>query len=201
MRGSSQIISILFFSVVASAAPNWEIDLSHCENDIEFQAAGFPDTLYIFGSVRKKVESALKGQFIIKNNALFGTTELAMDRCETGIEKRDLLMRDRYLEIRKWPTAKFICDEVPLPPQFNDTHFGARVPFHGKLLLHGVEHSVSGPLSIRRDIDQIQLGFHFEIKMKDYGIATPTYFGVTVRDEVDVTASVKSKLQPLSASQ
>jgi polyisoprenoid-binding protein YceI len=193
------ILSSLFFHLEIFADSNsesWLVDLSTCEHQVEFELRGFPDVISVFGSVKKKQESILKGQLEIANGSLSGAVEIGLETTETGIAKQDLLMKKNYLETDKWKTARFTVSKVTIPGTFSPSQFSAKTfTFEGILLLHGATRKVSGTADLQTEDQIISLRFLFDTDMTDYGIALPQYFGMKLDGNVQVTAGIKGKLQ------
>jgi polyisoprenoid-binding protein YceI len=178
------------------ANESWFLDLSRSEHNVEFDLTGFPDVISVFGSVKKKSESILNGVFFLESNLLSGSAEIGLETIETGIRKQDLLMKKKYLETDKWKSAKFMVERVQLPGKFSPANFFVKaVPFDGTLLLHGVRHKVSGSVDVESNANDLKLRFLFDINMPDYGISLPSYFGMTLTGNVQVSATVRGKLQ------
>jgi polyisoprenoid-binding protein YceI len=104
----------------------------------------------------------------------------------TGIGLRDKHMKEKYLEVPKYPAAVLTVPRsaLKLAP-------GGKVEgdVQGTVTLHGQ----SKPVTVHYDAAAAGQGFavhgKFRINMNDFGITVPTYLGVTVKPDVDVTAS------------
>jgi hypothetical protein len=108
-----------------------------------------------------------------------GTTcDCALDAFDTGIEKRNQHMREKYLETGKWPKATLKVMSV------------ADGKFSGFLTLKGKEKPVSGTAVISKDG---QLEASFSISLDDYGVGVPSWLGVTVAKDVTVTVKGSAK--------
>lgn len=178
------LIAILLtaFSITAGAAQ--ELILSSDKGKVEFLAKGWPALLKING----KGEGAT-GKVLVTDNKANGSIELNLSTFKTGISLRDTHMKDKYLEIKKFPKAVLTLKDVELPKKLK-----GKTKFKGSLKLHGVEKEVSGKLAFKgtkKDINQVKA--EFKLKISDFAIAIPSFKGVTVAEDVkvNVTSDVK----------
>ncbi len=104
----------------------------------------------------------------------------------TGIELRDRHMKEKYLEVPKFPSAVLIVARaaLKLPPT-------GRVEgdVQGAVKLHGQSHPVSVHFDATAEGAGVAAHGKFRINMNDFGIVVPSYLGVTVKPDVDVSAS------------
>ena len=97
----------------------------------------------------------------------------------TGIDKRDEHMRERYLEVAKFPIATL---ELKPMPAFAP----GKGAFEGVLDLHGNKRPVSGSIEIRKRQQAFEVEGDFQIKLGDFGIAIPKFAGITVAEDVAI---------------
>jgi polyisoprenoid-binding protein YceI len=113
--------------------------------------------------------------------------EVPLANLSTGIALRDHHMKEKYLEVPKYPSATLTIARAALKFPASGDHVAADVP--GSLKLHGQ----TKPISIHYDAKGDGGGFStqgkFRVNMGDFGISVPSYLGVTVKPEVDVSAS------------
>ena len=91
------------------------------------------------------------------------------------------------LEIEKFPQAEFNLTKLVLENLSKKEFSTKDVPFEGELNFHGVKKPVSGTVEARRNADKLALNFQFKVKMDDYGIAPPSFLGIKVHDEVEIS--------------
>jgi polyisoprenoid-binding protein YceI len=106
-----------------------------------------------------------------------------LDSLETGISLRDKHMRDKYLEVQKYPQAKLRVERSAL--QFPAPDGDASADAKGQLDLHGQSHPVTFHYTAKRGADYAVSG-KMRVNMKDFGIEVPSYLGVTVKPDVDI---------------
>jgi polyisoprenoid-binding protein YceI len=116
--------------------------------------------------------------------AINGVVQVDLGTLQTGISLRDQHMKEKYLEIHRNDTLrKATLDEIRM-----ERAEGTSIPFHGKLTLHGEQHTVNGTADVqvqRRD-GGVRVRARFPISLSAFGIQPPRYLGVGVRDEVQV---------------
>jgi len=106
----------------------------------------------------------------------------------TGIDLRDHHMREKYLEVPKFPSAVLTIARSALHVPAGPERVEADAP--GTLTLHGQTHPVSVHYDAKQEGAAYSVHGHFHINMNDYGINVPSYLGITVKPDIDVTASL-----------
>ncbi|MGO8997232.1 MAG: YceI family protein [Polyangiaceae bacterium] len=105
----------------------------------------------------------------------------------TGIALRDQHMKEKYLEVAKYPDAALTVARSALKVPASGGQLTADAP--GTLKLHGQERPVTVRYDAASDADGLTVHGKLHIRMDEFGIAIPSYLGVTVKPEVDITAS------------
>jgi polyisoprenoid-binding protein YceI len=105
----------------------------------------------------------------------------------TGIGLRDKHMREKYLQVDKYPDAvlEVPWSEVKLPGD-GQTSEGT-VP--GKMTIHGKSKDVKAKYRIVRTGNRYQVTGNVPLNLKDYDIDVPSYLGVTVQPDIDTSVS------------
>jgi polyisoprenoid-binding protein YceI len=119
-----------------------------------------------------------------------GTTlklTVPLGQLTTGIALRDRHMREKYLEVSKFPelTLEVPWSAVKLPDD------GQRLEGSGtgKVTLHGQTRDVPIRYALQRAGTRYQVTGHAAINLKDFGIEVPSYFGLTVQPDLDTRAT------------
>lgn len=107
----------------------------------------------------------------------------------TGISLRDRHMKEKYLEVPVHPTAVLAVAKSALKFPPAGSQVDADVP--ASLTLHGQTRPVSVHYTAKSDGTITSARGKFRINMTEYGIVVPVYLGVTVKPDVDVTASFR----------
>lgn len=105
----------------------------------------------------------------------------------TGIGLRDHHMKEKYLEVPKYPAATLTIARSALKLPSGADPVKADVP--ATLQLHGQTHPVTVHYEAKATGSVLDARGAFHINMNDYGIAVPVYLGVTVKPDIDVAAS------------
>ena len=106
---------------------------------------------------------------------------------QTGISLRDRHMRERYLEVEKYPDAVLSLpwSAVKLPEDGRAVE--ATAP--GTMALHGKTHDVQVRYRLARSGSTYQVSGTVPLDIRDYGIDIPSYFGVTVQPEIETSTT------------
>jgi polyisoprenoid-binding protein YceI len=148
---------------------------------VGFAASG-PAGLKIEGSTKELTVTEADGNV---------TVDVPLASLATGIALRDQHMKDKYLEVSKYPLATLTVARSALKVPANGARASADAP--ATLKLHGQARPVTVHYDATTDADGTGVAIHGElhIRMDDFGIAIPSYLGVTVKPPVDVTADFK----------
>ena len=106
---------------------------------------------------------------------------------DTGISLRNKHMREKYLEVDKYPRAELTVAraDVRVPVAGTDTDGDAPAT----MSIHGVSRAVRFSYRARREGNGIHVTGSVHVNVKDHGIAIPSYLGVTVKPDVDVSVT------------
>jgi polyisoprenoid-binding protein YceI len=170
-----------------------DLEFEKGKSAVEFLATGIPSAVKIRG--RTTEDQALKGKFKVQENKVSGTVKVALATLDTGIELRNKHMKEKYLEVEKFPVAEFTMNKFELPATFSAKEAKAdSLPFEGELLLHGVKKNVTGTVKAEKSAEKMNLQFQFNVKMTDFGIQVPNFLGIKVAEEVQVSVQANPVL-------
>jgi polyisoprenoid-binding protein YceI len=139
-------------------------------NKVEWLAVGNPGLVRINGA-----GGWVEGKASDNGGMLSGEFSCQMDVFDTDMDMRNKHMKEKYLEVGKYPVSKFKLD----PVKVSETPS----PFTGDLTLKGATKKVSGKLAVKKG----KALASFKIKMDEFSIGVPVWLGVTVAKDVDVT--------------
>lgn len=109
----------------------------------------------------------------------------------TGIALRDRHMREKYLEVAKFPDVRLAVPLASLPAPAAGAPASAELK--GTLTLHGVQKEIPFKVEASCGADNVCTAKgSFTINIKDFGIVVPTYLGVTLKPDVVVEASFEA---------
>jgi polyisoprenoid-binding protein YceI len=104
----------------------------------------------------------------------------------TGIGLRDRHMKEKYLEVQKYPSATLSVARAALKlPSAGDK---VEMDVSSTIDLHGQTRPVTIHYEAKRDGASVLSNGKFHVNMTDFGITVPSYLGVTVKPDIDVSA-------------
>jgi hypothetical protein len=146
---------------------------------VGFEASG-PAGLKITGST---------GELTATDDGTNVVLTVALGNLTTGIGLRDQHMKEKYLEVPKFPSTTLTVARSALTVPASGQKSAGDAP--ATLNLHGQSHPVTVHYDSKADGAFIVSHGTFHINMNDFGITVPTYLGVTVKPDVDVSATFK----------
>jgi polyisoprenoid-binding protein YceI len=166
-------------ALLSVSAASYAAFTSASDSHVTFSASG-PAGFKIEGTTSELAVAEDGGNVIV--TVQFGNLT-------TGISLRDHHMRDKYLEVAKFPAATLTVARSVVKVPSAGGQVDADVP--GMLALHGQTHPVTVHYTAKSDGASTTSQGKFHINMNDYGIFVPAYLGVTVKPEIDVSASFR----------
>lgn len=170
----------------------WLLSADQAKGAVEFTAIGRPSALKIQGK-----GTGPQGTLMIEGARAFGHLTFDLDSLDTGIRTRNDHMKLKYLETGKYRQATLFLPKLIVPDLIRSRRLNPEteaVPFAGMLLLHGVKKPVSGFARLEKDGDQMKVSANFGIKIADYGISTPSFAGITLAEEVQISVEMNAPL-------
>ena len=105
----------------------------------------------------------------------------------TGIGLRDHHMKEKYLEVQKFPAATLTMARSAI--RFPRSGEPAAADAPGTVTIHGQTRPVTVHYDAKSDGTSVAVRGSFHINMNEFGITVPVYLGVTVKPDVDVSAT------------
>ncbi len=173
---------VLMSATLAFAAPVI-IPVQADHGKVEFHAVGRPSMIKINGEGKGPA-----GQLTVNGSKVEGDLTFDMTSLTSGISMRDSHMKERYLEVQKFPEAKLHLTEVSLPAgwSFAKSELKDR-PFKGDLTLHGVTKPVTGTFDVKPGTGGMASATaRFVAQIDQHGVEIPKYLGITVKNEVPI---------------
>lgn len=174
-----------FLFVGASArAEAWAVKPE--ASPVTFVAIGKPGFLKIRGE-----GAQLNGTATINGEKLTGDFKVSLAALTTGIDLRDEHMKNKYLDVAKFPEAALVLDPVTISTGDNE------YPFTGTLTIKGESKAIAGTLSLDLTAASASGSAEFKIKIGDYpAIGVPSHMGVTVAESVEIVAKFEAAKKP-----
>jgi polyisoprenoid-binding protein YceI len=136
--------------------------------------------------------NTLSGELVVdpsKAGAIDGTLAVDLRTLQTGIGLRDTHMRESYLEVQKGDGFQIATLTRIHLDGVDPTLPVGKARFRGMLLVHGQEREVMGTADIKRAGQALKVQASFPVNVSDFAIASPTYLGVGMRNQVTVSVS------------
>lgn len=184
-------LGLIVFWTCSSYANPTNIDLGKIESSVEFLTIGNPGFLKIRGK-----GGALSGNIDVskkdKTLTLSGTFKVQLEKFNTGIKLRNNHMKEKYLEVKKYPTADLEVKDLSISIKEGKTS-----SYSGKISIHGVTKPVEGKLVSNIEGPIISFTSTFKIKISDFRINTPNFLGVSAADEVTIDVKASLNLEDI----
>lgn len=143
------------------------------EAQVSFHATG-PGGLSIVGTTNELAVAETDTDVVV-------TVPLA--KLDTKIDLRNRHMRDKYLEVGKYPNAELrVARSAVQAPSGKAT---------GSLTLHGQTKPVTFAYATKPEGGATAVTSTFRVVMSDFGIEKPGYAGVSVKPEVDLDVAFR----------
>ena len=142
-----------------------------------FDVAG-PGGMNIHGKTPDLVASEDAGKVEVK---------VALDHLTTGIGLRDQHMRDKYLEVGKYPNATVVVPRKSLHLPSAGKSSSGKVS--GQMTIHGVTQLVTLTYTAKAHGKRVDVDGSTAVDMREYGIDVPSYLGVGVDPHVAINVA------------
>jgi polyisoprenoid-binding protein YceI len=143
---------------------------------VVFKTKGWPNLVTIKGE-----GTGVSGVLMEEMGKVSGELNFDLTTLKTGIELRDSHMKDNYLDVKQFPTAKLKLTSVEVPNDLDGS-----IEFKGIMNLHGVQKEISGKADLERDGKTLSMKAEIPLKLSDFKIAIPSYQGITVAEKVKI---------------
>jgi polyisoprenoid-binding protein YceI len=177
-------LAILSFSIVHAD----QLVFSPNAEGLHFTAIGKPKALKIVGKGNGP-QGKLNINTTEKNKTsttLSGSLEVDLTQLTTDLSLRDQHMKNKYLEVDKFPKAVLTIQNLPY--QKGNTQEGT---FEGDLQLKNTHKKTL--IHYRLDPSG-KLDADFTIKLSDFNVTIPSFAGITIADEVTLTLNTSASL-------
>ena len=150
------------------------------KGQVTFTAKGRPALISIRGE-----GAGVEGMLTENKEIISGEVSFQLKSLHTGIELRDEHMKNKFLEIEKYPIAIFKINDMKIPEQANKPF-----KFTGTMTLHGVQQPIEGEASLRTAESTNRLTAEFKIQLTKFQIIIPSFQGITVAENVQVNVDL-----------
>jgi len=173
--------SFCIMAVIAAGDPANAALAKAGDAQVAFRAEG-PGGLEISGTTQELAITENQGAIVIS---------VPLGNVRTGIDLRDRHMRDKYLEVQKHPTATLSVARATLKLATGPQSVESDAP--ATLTLHGVSRPVNVHYETKAENGGLVVSGKFRVNMTEFGISVPSYLGVTVKPDAEVTAHFRAQ--------
>lgn len=172
---ASSALAVAFMTFPADAALGRAHDAA-----VSFFATG-PGGLKIEGKTSELTVSERDGKirFVV-----------SLSGVDTGIGLRNKHMREKYLQVAKHPNAELVIDRAALKLAADGAETNGSAA--GTMTLHGQTRPVNVTYKTKHSGATHTFEGSVHLNIKEFGIEIPSYMGVTVKPDVDVTVRGKA---------
>ena len=154
------------------------------KSEVNFTAVGRPAFIKATGIL--PIE---KADFKINEGKLSGSLMVPLTKLDSGIETRDEHLKEKYLEVGKYPEAMLILENIAL----ESIKSGSKV--EAKLKLHGIEKMIPIEVEAHMTGKELDVKAGFEVILTDFSIELPSFQGITAAKNVKIKVESKFEIQ------
>ena len=145
--------------------------------DVQFTASG-PAGLQIIGKTHDLSLREDGAQLVVR---------VPLANLDTGISLRNKHMREKYLEVERYPNAELTVARGALQVPESGAAEGTA---DGSFTLHGVTKPAKFTYKVSRVApSRLHVSGALHVNFTEHGISVPSYLGITVKPDVDVQVS------------
>jgi polyisoprenoid-binding protein YceI len=164
------IVSGFAVAALVSAFGVAEAKFSGSGGEVQFTAVG-PAGLKIVGTTK---------DVTVKDDGTNVVIVVPLANVDTGIALRNKHMKEKYLETDKYPNAELTVARGSVKEGSGSAQ--------GTMKIHGQSKPVSFNYTAKKTGTSFAVDGTMHLNIKEFGIEVPSYLGVTVKPEVDVSA-------------
>ena len=126
----------------------------------------------------------------VKDDGKNITVIVKLTTLETGIGLRDDHMRNKYIDVAKYPDATLTLPTASVKLEDGKTNEGEA---SGTFGVHGKTKNIPFKYKASCKVGVCDIEGNADINLKDYDINVPSYLGVTVKPDIKVKATFQMK--------
>lgn len=142
--------------------------------------------VHVTGPARLPID-AKTADVSVLDDAQVVTVVVDLRRLDSGLGFRDDHMRNKYLEVQRFPNTRLVVDRTTLEARADNVVDGKSA---GRITLHGVTRTL--PFSYRATCSHgsvCDVAARIDIDMTDFGVVVAPYLGMTVQRRVTIDVS------------
>src|SRR5271165_5711306 len=165
---------------IASSVQEVAIDAS--KSNVQFALSAVLHTVH--GMFKVKSGTV---RFEVATGRASGQIIVDLESGETGVQERDQHMHKDVLDSERFPEAVFSPDHVTGQMSLEGEY---QVVLHGILRIHGQDHEVTVPVTVKVHDGQVIATAKFIVPYVEWGMKDPSTFLLRVGDKVEVAVSL-----------
>lgn len=169
------IFPVVLTASLLAAATSFAAFTSTGNAEVSFTATG-PAGLRIVGTTNK---------LSVKDDGAQIAVTVPLKDIDTKIDLRNKHMRDKYLEVDKYPDAVLSVQRSALAIPTGEKTSGSA---QGTMTIHGQTKPVTFNYKADKQGGKIAVDGAVRLNINDYNITAPSFMGATVKPDVDVAA-------------
>ena len=178
MRLSSFLTALFFVTPIFAE----NIKFSAANGKTEYTAVGRPAMIKINGR-----GEGPEGDLKYDKETLSGTLAVDLNKFTTDIDLRDDHMKNKYLEVQKYPKAQLIFKDFKVNKSLEAMNGQEiEVPFKAELNLKDKLQTVNGTALLKKTNQNLNGEASFSFKIMNHLDTLPSYAGVKVAEDVKV---------------
>lgn len=168
-----------------SASETWVLDFAKANTKVDFHAGKLLDVSSENGNA--------SGSLMIRDGLITGKAVVDIGYFKTGSGVHDYLLKNRFLEVAKFPKATFEIVAIKMQKRFPYGRFFVAT-FLGNLTIRGVTKTVSGIAKLTRNGSSLKGEVDFGTTITGHKIHLPKFPGVLIQDDVRVKVEFDGQL-------
>jgi polyisoprenoid-binding protein YceI len=115
---------------------------------------------------------------------------------DTDNDKRDKVMREKSLEVDKYPFIKFTSSSIRAPEKQLESGKPMNVTVNGRLELHGVEQDVSIPVNLTWNGNELSASGDLALHLDDWKIYRPKIVFFRLQNDITIHLQIGAMRVP-----
>ena len=182
------IFAILNLSVLVQAST---LTFKAQDGTTEFSAVGKPAMIKINGH-----GTGPEGKLNADKGVISGVLTVDLTKLTTEIELRDDHMKNKYLEVQKFPNSQITFKDFKptvVPEKLTDKE--TEMPFTADLTLRGKTQPITGVVKLKKSSQKIEGEAEFSVKIMTFLETLPTYAGIKIAEDVKIKIKLNGTIQ------
>jgi polyisoprenoid-binding protein YceI len=125
-------------------------------------------------------------ELVLQDDGKMLLFKVPLKNLTTGLGLRDKHLREKYLQVEKYPTAELTVDRQSLKPFTGNK---MTIEIKGVMKIHGKTKTVSIHAVGQKNGQTIQVTASAQLNIQDYSIPIPSFLGISVKPDVNIAVT------------